>query len=429
MSGITPLIDTLLHQVLGKRVDVPPAKDPNAPVKPIDPGRGPGAVHSDSRLDARRTAHSSVTTSAPASASGDTAPSADRPASTITQLSAPGARIAELLARFPAPPSALSPSRPLLATPPGPAAAAQPSPATLSPAASSPPPPAATAASSAAAASLASRPPASAPVASAPVAGSPVAGAPLAGPSTPAVAQLAERLGSSVRDSGLFYESHLGRWLGGELDRAQLAREPQMWRPLVFRPLSDPSVAPSSPSALQAPWRTTQPAGFLPSLAPVAHPRGDVLVEAGERPAGRQEPAQPTGVHESLAPLVRHQLELLAAPVLRWEGDVWSGLFMALAIHPPQREPDRREGSQQRGEEPGDEGAWRTDIQLTLPDHGTLSVTVVVGQQHLQLILATASEPLRQQLEQGRATLIQRLSGHGVGEVSMTIQRGDDNDG
>ncbi|MCO7218134.1 hypothetical protein NH448_23220, partial [Halomonas sp. OfavH-34-E] len=62
MSGITPLIDTLLHQVLGKRVDVPPTKDPNAPVQPVDPGRGPGAVHSDSRLDARRPQQAAATT-------------------------------------------------------------------------------------------------------------------------------------------------------------------------------------------------------------------------------------------------------------------------------------------------------------------------------------------------------------------------------
>ena len=44
MSGITPILDTLLHQVLGKRVDVPVARQTPEPVRPLSPAEAPPAV-------------------------------------------------------------------------------------------------------------------------------------------------------------------------------------------------------------------------------------------------------------------------------------------------------------------------------------------------------------------------------------------------
>ncbi|WP_442488225.1 flagellar hook-length control protein FliK [Halomonas litopenaei] len=451
MSGITPLIDTLLHQVLGKRVDVPPTKDPNAPVQPVDPGRGPGAVHSDSRLDARRPQQAAATGQRPATPDTEIPTDSDRPASTITRLSAPGARIAELLARFPAPPSALTSTGPLLTTSPAQQAAQSGAPST--PGATHGAPATTTTTATSATAGLAT------------------------GPSGPAVTILAERLGERVRDSGLFYESHLNRWFHGNLDRAQLAREPQMWRALVFRPMaseanaqtsghspasgsgqlftkadatpgqpstqqstqsgSQPSSQPSSQQSSQpnmapafplAPWRSTQPAGYLPSLATTiaadahgAQGASSTLDDA----AARREGASPSGVHESLAPLVRHQLEMLATPVLRWEGDVWTGLFMALAIHPPQREPDHQGGGKGRDDNKDEEHAWRTELELELAEHGSLRVSALLGDEHLSLHLATSAEALRDRLEQGRETLVQRLEGHGFARVELTIAESD----
>ena len=47
MSGITPILDTLLHQVLGKRVDVPVARQTPEPVRPTqeaDTAQGRGKL-------------------------------------------------------------------------------------------------------------------------------------------------------------------------------------------------------------------------------------------------------------------------------------------------------------------------------------------------------------------------------------------------
>lgn len=49
MSGITPILDTLLHQVLGKRVDVPRVRNFPEPVTPTSPCEVIQPVNSDSQ--------------------------------------------------------------------------------------------------------------------------------------------------------------------------------------------------------------------------------------------------------------------------------------------------------------------------------------------------------------------------------------------
>ena len=64
-------------------------------------------------------------------------------------------------------------------------------------------------------------------------------------------ASAGNRLEASIRDSGLFYESHLKRWFQGETPRQQLLREPQMQpgpRPAAFLPNFASAVLATTPS-------------------------------------------------------------------------------------------------------------------------------------------------------------------------------------
>mgnify|MGYP006301087555 CR=1 FL=1 len=196
MSGINTLVDTLLHQVLGKRVDTPQPRELNQPVKPMTPTEAPSAVRSDSRLDYRTNAPlrgTSQTAREPPDARLGRQTGGERlpPPSAQTSCTTSARSIADLHLRFPAAPSALRLSQPLLPT-------------------------------------------------------SEVQGS----------SQVAQQLQHSVRDSGLFYESHLSRWFRGELSREQLQREPQMWRPLSFA-----SAPPENPSP--TPLRSSWPAFLL----------------------------------------------------------------------------------------------------------------------------------------------------------------------
>nr|WP_284046932.1 flagellar hook-length control protein FliK [Halomonas llamarensis] len=418
-----------MHQVLGKRGDASP-RVLNEPVRPIDSGEGPRALHSDSRLDARSsdTRLTDLRRLPPQldlprqGVRGDLLPQG--PGSTQTHFSPAARSIADVLMRFPAPPSVLRPEAPLMSTT---------------------------------------------------EAASPQA--------------LATRLELSIRDSGLFYESHLKRWFQGEGTRQQLLREPQM-QPGI-RP--SPSIAnvalgggavgagSSGWGAINNPLVPHGPPLLLPSSVPFvvpersnlnlmlqgllggqlgqggsSSPGGSSLIQPGsvllptpgsaEAAAGRGVNV-PTGtplsatpdaargelagaremlemgaarqsrdvVHESLQSMVRQQLEMLVMPTIRWEGDVWAGIFMALVVTLPTREEEQ--GGEEKGSEEAD--GWRSEMRLEVPNLGELEVALWLYRGVLSVDLTTESQTVHQRLEEGVPALEKRLSALDLRKVQV----------
>lgn len=392
MSGITPLLDTLLHQVLGKRADTQPPRDLNQPVKPTSPADAPRALYSDSRLDARAgTSPMQGTNRAAAQTPHESTPPARQSGMTSTQthLSSSGRTIANLLLRFPSPPSVLSTRAPLVSS------------------------------------------------------GQP-----------PDVSHVASRLENSIRDSGLFYESHLHRWYKGELPRQQLEREPQMWRALRFSPVPDASgvqqqrrlapplvmhrAHPSTPrhstqTATINPT-TTSPAPPLPADKPAALPTPAVPPAAESQTISRGDSHEITAarhshtaaretIHESLQAIVRHQLEMLVTPALRWEGDVWGGLFMALLIQPPAEHQAPSDDSQDGTTDGDSQRTWRSDIDLEVQGAGRIKATVWMQTSRLEVDMSIADCNTLERLKEGLAPLQARLDGHGFENAGITLRR------
>lgn len=327
MSGITPILDTLLHQVLGKRVDVPLVRDFPEPVRPTSPGEAVQPARSDSRLDPRAPLPQAAAAQGGGARAG--APPAAAPpvpaenTSTLTHFSGAARTIADLLQRYPAPPSAVRPPAPLLPVP------------------------------------------------------------------ARDGAQLAQRLQGSIENSGLFYESHLRNRLSGGGNLQSLAREPQM--------------------------RLTQ-----------APPAAEVPVNMPEKvPAGSSQPRRlplDSGAADALQGLLRHQLELLATPVLRWEGEIWSGIFAALVLQPPEQRPARdRDAPDGDGERADAEERWQTQLQLQLPGLGEIHAQLGLYGERLALTLS-APEAAAVRLEAAAGTLRERLRDRGLGELSLTVE-------
>ncbi|MCE9682814.1 flagellar hook-length control protein FliK [Halomonas alkalisoli] len=422
MSGITPLLDTLLHQVLGKRVDTAPLRDLNEPVRAVDPGEGPRALHSDSRLEGRRPATTPLPGASSPQQRGEAPPGqadAARPPASIQTHFSPSARtIADLLVRYPAPPSVLSSPSPLMAL-----------------------------------------------------------------DEAPSATTLASRLQAGVRDSGLFYESHLSRWYRGEVTRQQLEREPQMWRTLRFSPASTAPAA-TAPDARAATGPTapgtlaTVPGTLSPSLAAGSGPAQGQAAQAGTYAAtgalpggagggpvasdAKQDPASPlrdtatTGrgaaalgqlagaeaiagreagdsqarlrpaggeaVHESLQGVVRHQLEMLVTPMLRWEGDVWSGIFMALMVQLPAGA--RRHGEEEEGGDDSDAQpeTWHSELQLRVPSLGDIRVAMWLRDSDVRLELKVHDDAILATLQGGVAKLEERLRAAGLTKVLIAAR-------
>lgn len=395
MSGLTPLIDTLLHQVLGKRVDLPTARPLNPPVTPLLPSEAARAVHSDSRLDARLPQVLLDVAGRPASSPGQPAPPPAQASSATTTLSPAARTIADILLRHPAQPSAITPPAPLLT-----------------------------------------------------------------GKVDVPADQLAGSLRQSISSSGVFYESHLARWYRGELPLQALLREPQTWaaqlpqaaptgeRSLLAQLLAPklfPASAAAAPAAPVAPVvqggsglvprsgaELSAPVAGAPQVVPVeaeaeaevAGVRRSALSLAMEALAGDDPewsvPAQARDaavLKDLLQGVVRHQLELLVAPVLRWEGQVWPGVFMALLIQAPE---DEGGGSGRESAAAEDEAAqWQVRFTLQLERLGVLDVAVSWRGEKLSLRVVSESDELLARLEVDRPQLQTRLLACGFAEVDL----------
>lgn len=321
MSGITPILDTLLHQVLGRR-EGPVVRSPaEQPVGPARAARAAAPAHSDSRLDPRPPAE-------PGRAGGvrgraATAPAAGRrPSSAIPvpqgaslRLGAAARAIADLLARFPAPSSALRPGGPLMQT---------------------------------------------------------------AEPRDPA--HLAARLRDSVESSGLFHEAHLRRWDAGRFPLPRLLREPQtaMTRSAAKSAAAPAGHSPAGPGTVAASAGTPPASVGRGDLVPAGDGTGQVATPSAHA-------ADAPVVHPALEHLVRHQLELLANAPLRWEGEPWAGVFMAWLLQPPPRHHDDASGSGRETARNDDRTAWHSQVQLTLPALGEVAVRISLAPHRLTL--------------------------------------------
>lgn len=424
MSTINPLIDTLLHQVLGRRGDVSNQRLMDQPIKPVVPGEGPRALMGDARLDGRDPASTALRDTAlrdmrglPSQLDGGRQPQrgdaqALPPGSTQTHFSPAARSIADVLLRFPAPPTVMRAEAPLMN-------AAE----------------------------------------------------------SPSSTQLATRLEASVRDSGLFYEAHLKRWFQGETSRQQLLREPQMQpgprasvpTPLVSTALGAGLVPQGGGSGMPSPGMVpggTSPmlvappapgnAAILPntSLIPVASESATARAPVVNTPPTTQPPvgspgtfntaelathakeAQQTNVdarlardaldimpnrqprevvHESLQSLVRQQLEMLVTPTIRWEGDVWAGIFMALVINLPARGQHQEGGEEQEAAD----DSWQSDMQLDVPGFGAFSVSLRLYRGVLNIDLTASEAQVHQRLEAGVPALESRLEALDLRKVQV----------
>jgi flagellar hook-length control protein FliK len=156
-------------------------------------------------------------------------------------------------------------------------------------------------------------------------------------------AQFARGLSDLVRDSGLFYESHVARWAENRYPLAQLLREPQA--------LQDARAALPGPGpAAQA----TLPAGLPPAASPQA---------------------------ESGQPIVREQLGLLENRSATFTFQPWPGQEARLAI------ADERERQAAAGV-PAADACWTSTLSLDLPRLGRIDAVLTLRGRQLQIAFA-----------------------------------------
>lgn len=153
--------------------------------------------------------------------------------------------------------------------------------------------------------------------------------------------------------------------------------------------------------------------------APVHDIAGQELTEknsgASSVDALRNNTSVALGIHPDAIALVRQQLELLAVPVFRWGGEVWPGTPMDWEIRQEQEE------SQAAADSETVQRTWTTRLTLTLPTLGAVEVRLSLAGATLQVHLAARENTTLALLSDGRNELPQRFGSLGLQLTGLQI--------
>lgn len=169
--------------------------------------------------------------------------------------------------------------------------------------------------------------------------------------------EFAGALAGALRDSGMFYESHLARWSQGQYPLALLQREPQAASQVIRNPARPAVEAEERPSGASA------------------RPDSGSLAAA----AGNPHAALP----ESLQPVIREQLQLLENRSFAVTMQAWPGQAARLEIS--QEESAENDSEASNGSAVG--ASWVTRLSLDLPALGRVEAELALAGDRLSLVI------------------------------------------
>ncbi|NVN93285.1 MAG: flagellar hook-length control protein FliK [Desulfuromonadales bacterium] len=214
---------------------------------------------------------------------------------------------------------------------------------------------------------------------------------------TPAdAAQVGATLQRGLRESGLFYESHLARWFGGEYSLEDILKEPQ-----------------GRLSKLKQPGGSTMPGGAQVVEPPPADMKNSSLdaMEAAFRKAGS------ITVHDEVIDqnsrmVVRQQLESLQSGQVILQGELFAGQPFEWSVN--ERDARRNStGVQER--------SWDTVLRVDLPHLGGITVKLTLDGFRVAIDLHAREISSVGVLESGRGGLEEQLQAAGLdpGEIGV----------
>ncbi|MHB8122383.1 MAG: flagellar hook-length control protein FliK [Desulfuromonadaceae bacterium] len=212
----------------------------------------------------------------------------------------------------------------------------------------------------------------------------------LAGPATDA-SLLSRMLQQGLRESGLFYESHLARWFGGEYRLDAILREPQG----RLSPRLPQGAAPADDFALGS-----------------ARSGAAEVMEALFKKAGSSMAHAGIADQRSLA-LVSEQLSTLQSGQMMLRGDLFPGQRLEWTV---------AEREAQRDESGGRERNWETSVTITLPNLGAVTAMLTLDGTRVAVKISAEDDTTVPLLEEGRARLVEQLEGAGLTPAEMSIR-------
>lgn len=215
----------------------------------------------------------------------------------------------------------------------------------------------------------------------------------LTGPTTDAQL-LGKALQQGLRESGLFYESHLARWFSGSYPLEDILKEPQ-------GRLSSHKIQAGAPDIVMA-----------EELVRASIRTGSTdIMEAVFKKAGS------SMAHEGIAdqralPIVSEQLSALQNGHLLFRGDLFPGQHLEWTV--TEREAERhRSGKRER--------SWETRVTLNLPNLGPVTALLALDESGVAVTISAEKDGAVPILETGRARLMEQLEAAGLTAAAMSI--------
>jgi hypothetical protein len=214
----------------------------------------------------------------------------------------------------------------------------------------------------------------------------------LSGPTTDAQL-LGRMLQQGLRESGLFYESHLARWFGGSYALEDILKEPQ---------------GRLSPRLAQA---------GMPQGAPTENPAQPMVRASSMEMMAAIKNAGDTMGHDGIAdlralPMVNEQLTALQHGQLLFRGDIFPGQHLQWTV---------AENGGGRNKSGGRERSWQTTVSVALPHLGPVSAQLSLDGSAVAVLITAENEVAVPVLEAGRERLIEQLEGAGLTPAAMSI--------
>ena len=201
---------------------------------------------------------------------------------------------------------------------------------------------------------------------------------PLLGQASAVPAELALALRTTLVRSGLFYESHLANWVAGQDSLDGLMQEPQ----------------------------NRQAAEIARSAT--------ALVLSDAKGAADPRPANP------MHTLLTQQLQVLESPQLAWRGELWPGHTLEWLISqdtdPQTHDPNGTSAHENKA-------GWESHLKLTLPQLGTLNVTIKLdAQQAFSIRMVPEQADTVPLLRQNQPQLVEQLAAAGCTLQSVKVE-------
>lgn len=176
-------------------------------------------------------------------------------------------------------------------------------------------------------------------------------------------------LQKAIRQSGLFYESHLAKWINGRHTLEELQQEPQG--------LIKTATSTATSSSSTVPVNT-------PSLS-----------------------------------LVQQQLVALETNHIVWNGEIWNGQQIQWDIY--EDNATRKDGDD-------DENAasqWKTKLTLTLPELGKITISIALNFHDIKISMNTGINQTAQLLQTNQVHFKKRMQTAGLSVQSLDIKYND----